>query len=171
MPPRLTNTEWDRKAPSLRWNACIAGGVDTSMMHSRRTAIHRLKVLPQIAALLLSVGLGFQASLCPPGMDMGMDMDKEMSMPAGALSPATVDSAVGHQAGLHCVFAASNNEDGQATCPFALNGSGPCGTTVSASAAVICMPLRVASSQFSLVSNPSGHTDPFRQVNLPPPRA
>ena len=141
------------------------------MRHSRSTAVRRLKALPQIAALLLSLGLGFQASLCPPGMDMGMDMDEEMSMPAGVLSLATVDPAVRHQAGLHCVFAASYNEDGQTTCPFALNGTGPCGTTVPAAAVLVWMPPQVLASQLSLVSNPSGHTDPYTQVTLPPPRA
>lgn len=137
------------------------------MIGSRFTVVRRSMALPQLAALLLSLGLGFQASLCPPGMDMGM----EMSMPGGDVSGTTGDQSMGHRAGLHCVFDGSTNEDGRATCPFAVGGIGPCGTTVPAAGVLVATPAPVLSSGFSLVSDPSGHTDPLTQVLLPPPRA
>ena len=52
------------------------------MSNPRLRAARRLKAMPLLTALMLSVGLAFQASLCPPGMDMGSEM--EMTMGVGS---------------------------------------------------------------------------------------
>jgi len=41
--------------------------------------------MPLLTALMLSFGVSFQASLCPPGVDMGSDM--EMVIPARVARP------------------------------------------------------------------------------------
>jgi hypothetical protein len=132
--------------------------------------VRRSVALPQVLALVLSLGLGVRSSLCPPGMDMGMEMDMNMSMPAGGSSDMADDSAMGHEAGRHCGSAGSVDDDGRTTCPFALGGIGPCGTTVPAPGLAMVGPTPVFSEGFASVTEPSGHIDPSAQVNLPPPR-
>ncbi len=136
------------------------------MIASRFLIVRRLMALPQLAALTLSFGLAFEASLCPPGMDTGM----EMSMPMGAGLSTGSDRFAGQQADLHCVFSASTDQDGRTTCPFAVGGVGPCGTTMPTPGVGLAVPSPIIVSGMRLVSNPHTHTDPFTPIQLPPPR-
>lgn len=135
-------------------------------MSPRSWASRRWLALPLLTGLSLSWALGARASLCAPGMDTGM----EMSMPTEP-SGGGQDTRAAHDRGTHCMTAPSNNEDNQTTCPFAINGTGPCGTTVPAPAVLVRTVPQALPSQFSLVSYPTRHPDPFTQVHLPPPRA
>ena len=142
------------------------------MTHSTRT-IRRLKAAPQLAALGLSLAVGFQASLCPPGMDMGMEMSAGMDMagPAADLPMPGAARAQRHAAGLHCVFGSSMDGDGRPTCPFAVGGIGPCGTTPPIPGVMTTPPTLAVLHKVQGERGSLRHVDPFRQVHHPPPRA
>jgi len=124
-----------------------------------------MKAMLLLSSLFVSLGLGYEVSLCPPGMDMGTDMATGGSMGAGSAQPASpVD-------GSHCRFSGSTNDDGRSACPLAVGGIGPCGTTVPAPALSFEASSRVFSSGLALVSDPPGHEDAATRVPLPPPRA
>ena len=138
------------------------------MREPHLTPVHRLTASIQLAALVLSLGLQFGVSLCPPGMDRGMDMDMPMVAEAGGVPS---DDSAHHNNGSACPFAGSPTQDGGTTCPFALDGIGPCGTTVPAPSAVIASITPARVGQFITLARVSGHTDVPPHVHLPPPRA
>jgi hypothetical protein len=132
----------------LRW------GLPT-MIFTLRT--RRLLGLLQLAGVLVSLGVGLQVSRCPPGMDSGMDM------------PMTADAGdAGHQ---ECPFMGSPNEQGDMSCPLAVGGIGPCGTSSVAPARQIVDQFLGAPSMFIETPRDSGRSDGFRAIHLPPPRA
>lgn len=112
--------------------------------------------LPQLAALLLSLAVGYEVSLCPPGMDMGMDM-----------SVAAEAGGAGH---MDCPFGGSMTEEGDMSCPLAPGGAGPCGTSVGvANTHTATLPIDVAARVAQLPCD-SGRSEWFRPILLPPPR-
>lgn len=139
-------------------------GLAFAMRDPRTASVRRLTALIQVAALMLSLGLQFGVSLCPPGMDMGMDMDMSIVVEGG-------DDTGHHDDGSACPFAGSPNEDGRTTCPFAVGGVGPCGTTVPAPSAMIASVALAGSSQLFTIARVSGHKDVIPKLQLPPPRA
>ncbi len=112
--------------------------------------------LLQLAALAVSLGVGVVVSQCPPGMDMGMDM-----------SLAT--DAAPHGPG-DCHFAGSMNDEGDTSCPLAVGGIGPCGTSAVASSDPVMSLAITPPARFAEVSHETGYSDGFRAIHLPPPR-
>ena len=134
----------------------------------RSTArVRHLFALPQLAALLLSLGLELEVSLCPPGMHMGM----EMPMSADARFPETVQHGPGEDRGMDCPFDGSLDDERRATCPLAVGGIGPCGTSAPAPGGLVAAPRQIPLSELAYVSGTSGHADFSESVQLPPPRA
>lgn len=115
-----------------------------------------LMALPQLAALALSLGIGLEVSLCPPGMDMGMSMD----MSAQETTQGPMD----------CPFAATDGEHGM-SCALAVGGIGPCGTSAAAPTTPTIMPTVFPAKHFVETSVLTGHADVPRTIKLPPPRA
>ena len=126
--------------------------------HMRLPAPTRsLMALPQLAALLLSLAVGYEVSRCPPGMDMGMDM-----------SVAAEAGVAGH---MDCPFGGSMNGEADTSCPLAIGGIGSCGTSVGvANAHAATLPIDVAARVAALPLD-SGRSEWFRTILLPPPRA
>jgi hypothetical protein len=90
-------------------------------------------------------------------------MDKGMEMLASSDS--------GESGPMECPFGGSTDDEGDTSCPLAVGGTGPCGTSVAAAQdqAVI-----LSLSPLARVVHVSGdmlHPDGFRAINLPPPRA
>lgn len=113
-----------------------------------------LMALPQLAALLISLAVGYEVSLCPPEMDMGMDM--------------SVASEAGDAGHMDCPFGGSMNEEGDMSCPLAVGG--PCGTSVGlANTHTASLPIDLAASVAELPRD-SGRSEWFRPILLPPPR-
>ena len=110
--------------------------------------------LPQLAALALSLGIGLEVSLCPPGMDMGMDM-------------AAQETTHGP---MDCPFASTGGEHGM-SCALAVGGIGPCGTSAAAPPTPTVMPTVFPAQNLVETSVLTGHTDVPRTIKLPPPRA
>jgi hypothetical protein len=129
------------------------------------TRVHRLLALPQLTALLLSLGLAFEVSVCPLGMDMGMEMPPAMD--------ATGQTGIGPGAGsgMDCPFMGSLDDEGQQGCPLAVGGIGPCGTSAPAPTELVTAPRSSPLSAVAYVSATSGHADFSETIQLPPPRA
>ncbi len=136
-------------------------------MSYSRACVRRLVALPQLTALLLSLGLGFEVSVCPPGMDMGM----EMPMPMDAASRTALEQGPGEDQGMDCPFSGSLDDEGRASCPLAVGGVGPCGTSAPAPTELATAPREIPLSVFAYVSATSAYADFFKTVQLPPPRA
>ena len=149
-----------------RRNPDNSGGVIRDMSYSR-ARVRRVIALPQLTALLLSLGLGFELSACPPGMDMGM----EMSMSMDAASRTTLEHGPGEDRAMDCPFGGSLDAQGRTTCPLAVGGIGPCGTSASAPAELVTAGRPLPLSVFTYVSATSGHADFSKTIQLPPPRA
>lgn len=115
-----------------------------------------LMALPQLAALPLSLAVGHEVALCPPGMDMGM----EMSVASEAGGPGHMD----------CPFSGSLDEEGDMSCPLAVGGAGPCGTSVGvANTHSTTLPIDLA-VRVAALPRDSGRYEWFRPILLPPPR-
>ncbi len=142
--------------------AGLSRNMSYSLVHGRRVV-----ALPQLTALLLSLGLGFELSACPPGMDMGM----EMPMPINAASRATLEHGPGEDRAMDCPFGGSLDAQGRTTCPLAVGGIGPCGTSAPAPAELVTAGPPLLPSVFTYVSTISGHADFSQTIQLPPPRA
>ncbi len=136
-------------------------------MSNSRARVRRVVALPQLTALLLSLGLGFELSACPPGMDMGM----EMPMPMDASSQTTLDQGPGEESGMDCPFSGSLDDKGRASCPLAVGGIGPCGTGAPVPTEQVTAGRPLPLSVFTYVSATSGHADFSETIQLPPPRA
>ena len=137
------------------------------MSMSRRSwASRRWLSLPLVIALSLSWALGVQASLCAPGMDSGMEMSRRAEITGG-----TQDAHAAHARADHCTSILSDSEESQTTCPFAINGVGPCGTTAPAPARRVVSLPESTSELAAIVSEPTAHTNPFALIQVPPPRA
>ena len=91
-----------------RRNPDDSGGVSRDMSYSR-ARVRRVVALPQVTALLLSLGLGFEVSVCPPGMDMGM----EMPMPMDAAPRTAPEQGPGEDQGMDCPFSGSLDDEGR----------------------------------------------------------
>ena len=126
----------------------------------RLHAVRRLRSVFLLTALLLSVGLGVQSSLCPPGMDMGSEMEMGMG-----------DGPAGEPAGPHCPFGASTDGDGGATCPFAVGGVGPCGTAAPVPAIAALTTPSAFVVEIPRVAGAPAPLELFQRVHSPPPRA
>ena len=110
-----------------------------------------LMALPQLAALLLSLAVGYEVSLCPPGMDM------------------SVASEVGDAGHMDCPFGGSMNDEGDMSCPLSVGG--PCGMSVGiANTHTATLPIGLAARVTELPRD-SGRSEWFRGILLPPPRA
>lgn len=129
--------------------------------------VRRTVAWPQLVALLLSLGLGFQVSVCPPGMDTGM----EMPMPMDAGSPVALGQSPGDASGMECPFSGLLDEDGRASCPLAVGGIGPCGTNAPVPSESVTVVSSLSLRVFAHTSVPSGHEDFSLAIQLPPPRA
>jgi hypothetical protein len=136
-------------------------------MSYSRARVRRVVALPQLTALLLSLGLGFEVSACPPGMDMGM----EMPMPMDAASRTTLENGPGEDRAMDCPFGGSLDAQGRTTCPLAVGGIGPCGTSAPAPAELVTVGPPLLPSVFTDVSTTSAHADFSVTIQLPPPRA
>ncbi len=136
-------------------------------MSYSRARVRRVVALPQLTALLLSLGLGFELSACPPGMDKGM----ERPMPMDAASRTALEQRPGEDQGMDCPFSGSLDDEGRASCPLAVGGIGPCGTGEPAPAELVTAGPPLLPSVFTYVSTTSGHADFSETIQLPPPRA
>ena len=130
------------------------------MSSSRLRAARRLKSMPLLTALMLSFGTGFQASLCPPGMDMGSEM--VMAMDEAPTEQST---------GVHCALGTSMNEDGGTSCPLSVGGTGPCGTTAPVPAVAFLIGPPPSQIDFPPITARSAPSELFTRVHRPPPRA
>ncbi len=138
-------------------------------MSFSRARVRRIVALPQFTALLLSLGLAIEVSVCPPGMDMGMEMP--MPMPMDARSRTALERGPGEDQGMDCLFSGSLDDEGRASCPLAVGGIGPCGTSALAPTELVTAGRPLPLSVFTYVSATSGHADFSETVQLPPPRA
>jgi len=127
--------------------------------------VRRMMAVPQLAALFLSLSLGFQVSVCPPGMDAAM----EMPMDSGS-SIALGHSPVGGS-GMECPLSDLLDDNGPASCPLSVGGVGPCGTSAPVPSELVTVGRPLPLSVFTLVSVISGHEDYSQAIQLPPPRA
>lgn len=115
--------------------------------------------MAQLLALLLSLGLSFEVSACPPGMDTGM----EMPMPAAGEHHV--------RDGMDCPFGGAMDEDGRANCPLAVGGIGTCGTNAPTPGHFVEAALPEAFAAPPLVSATVARLDYSADVQLPPPRS
>jgi hypothetical protein len=131
------------------------------------SSARRLIALPQLAAWLITLGLGFEVSACPPGMDTGMDMPMSVTMEDHG-------SMEGHPhpgSGMDCPFSGSMDDSGQGHCPLAVGGVGVCVGASASSPSVSVAVLPAAS-----VGTPSPSfvarwlPDYATEIQLPPPR-
>jgi hypothetical protein len=127
----------------------------------------RLIALPQLAAWLITLGLGFEVSACPPGMDTGMDMPMSVTM-------EDRESVEGHPhpgSGMDCPFSGSMDDSGQGHCPLAVGGIGVCvgagASTPGVSVAVIPAASVGELSQVFVARWRPSHAP---EIQLPPPR-
>jgi hypothetical protein len=111
----------------------------------------RSMAMAQVLALSLSLGLSFEVSACPPGMDTGM----EMPMPDSAMD---------------CPFGGSMDDDGGASCPLAVGGIGTCGTNAPtpAESSVTAHPRALGAAPF--VGTAASRAEFSGDIQLPPPR-
>ena len=144
-------------APGTR-RAAGVGNLDRSQVFTGRyddpqlpVNARRLHASVLLLALLIAQGAGFEASLCPPGMETGMDMGRASST--------------------HCTVSTGVDDSGRTTCPFAVAGIGHCGTgaPVPTAATAVSIPLRASRAQ--PIEAPVGRPDHSISTPVPPPRA
>ena len=115
-----------------------------------------LMALPQLAAIVLSLVVSQQVSLCPPGMESGSGMLQA--------------SAPGEPGPMDCPLGGSMDEEGNMSGPLAVGGPGPCGTSAAAASYnVALLPLDVSQGIIERHRS-SGRFDRYLSVAIPPPK-
>jgi hypothetical protein len=107
--------------------------------------------MAQVLALSLSLGLTFEVSACPPGMDTGM----EMPLPDSAMD---------------CPFGGSMDDEGGSSCPLAVGGIGTCGTNAPTPAASSATAHLRALGAAPFVGTAASRVEYSADIHLPPPR-
>lgn len=135
---------------------------------SALSRVRRRTALLLLGAWLLVLGLGFEVSACPPGMDTGM----EMAMPTDGGGQASEDGHAPTTGGMECPFGGVMDDEGRTSCPLAVGGIGVCagaGATSPSEAASFAS-LNWADEAPLVVLAASGPS-PTTEIQLPPPRA
>ena len=134
----------------------------------RSRARRRLLALPLVVGLALSWAVEVGASLCTSATAMADDAD--MRMPMHTAAADVMEGGLEHQ-GEHGNPACPPVDDADTPlCPFAVGGTGPCGTTVPAPGVATLIPQIALERSFRVDERVSAAADRSPSIPLPPPR-
>lgn len=135
----------------------------------RSRVVRRLLALPLLAGLALSWTLEWPAALCTSTTASAGEV---MAMPMAATDMAPGDRhAHGAEGGEHTGCPPATDGEGPPPCPFAVGGTGPCGTTAPAPTTTVSS-TRAAVERF-VRAGEDAPAPPEHAISIPhpPPRS